>query len=125
MPPNSKYVRIDYIRNMFESQDKFENNSHNSYMNDVTFGSKLKELRLQRKLTQSELGKILCVSHDTISIWEKNKAQPDLDNLRKIAIIFDVTTDYLLSLETEHGTKTYEFEYEGKGTKLKHSEKKK
>lgn len=69
-------------------------------MNEVTFGSRLKELRRSRKLTQAGLGKILYVSHDTISIWERNKAEPSLDSLRRIATFFNITIDYLLSLET-------------------------
>lgn len=77
-------------------------------MNEVTFGSRLKELRRSRKLTQAGLGKILYVSHDTISIWEHNRAEPSLDSLKRIAIVFNVTTDYLLDLKIRYETKTHE-----------------
>ena len=64
-----------------------------------TFGKKLKELRLEKKLTQEILSKDLNVSFNTISDWELKKHEPDFDMLIKIAKYFNVSTDYLLGLE--------------------------
>jgi transcriptional regulator with XRE-family HTH domain len=47
------------------------------------------------------------MSKNQIHYWIKNKAEPDLETLKKIALYFNVTTDYLLGLENEDGTKTY------------------
>ncbi len=63
------------------------------------FGKRLKELRLEKGLTQQRLGKIFNLCHQTISSWEKGLREPNLDDLLKIAKFFDVSVDYLLGLE--------------------------
>ena len=68
-------------------------------MKNNEFGKKLKELRLEKKLSQRELGKILNVCNQTVSFWETGSREPDLDNLRNIASFFGVSTDYLLALK--------------------------
>jgi len=65
----------------------------------MNFGEILKELRKERKLTQTELASHLCTTQDSISLWELGKSYPDIPTLIKIAKFFDVTTDYLLGLE--------------------------
>ena len=47
-----------------------------------TLGSRIKELRLERKITGDELGKILGISKSTISLYEHNKSTPD-DAIKK------------------------------------------
>ena len=63
------------------------------------FAKRLKELRLENELTQSEFGELLNVSQDTISLWENNKSYPSIDYLYKICKHFSVSADYLLNLE--------------------------
>lgn len=66
-----------------------------------SFGSKLKELRLQAKLTQEELAYSLNEKYDlneskaTISQFENNKRVPDLERIVNIADFFGVTLDTL------------------------------
>lgn len=62
------------------------------------FKERLKQLRLERQLSQSELAKNLGVSQRSISSWETGFRQPDFDTLERIARFFEVTTDYLLGL---------------------------
>lgn len=69
-------------------------------------GKKIKELRKENKLTQEQLGKMLNLTQDSISLWEKGKAIPDTQYIVALAIIFKVSTDYLLGLEDEAGMKT-------------------
>lgn len=76
---------------------------------NISFGKKLKELRIEKKLTQQELSKIFNVSKTTICQWETHKQEANLDDVVKIATFFDVTTDYLLGLENEDGTKRTNF----------------
>ena len=64
-------------------------------MNKEAFAKKLKELRLQSKMTQSELGNRLYVSKQAVSKWETGKAIPDIDLLIDIAKIFNVSVDYI------------------------------
>lgn len=65
----------------------------------ILFHEKMKELRDDRGLSQTELAKALGVSQRSISSWETGFRQPDFDTLEKIAKYFGVTTDYLLGLQ--------------------------
>ena len=56
----------------------------------------LKELRKNRKMTQADLSKALSISPSSVGMWEQGRREPDLDNLNRIADLFNVSTDYLL-----------------------------
>lgn len=60
------------------------------------FPQRLKNLRKQKDLTQTELANLLNLSHGAIAMWETGKRQPDNDTLLRIADFFGVTVDYLL-----------------------------
>ncbi|MBN3405755.1 XRE family transcriptional regulator [Clostridium botulinum] len=60
------------------------------------FGDRLRELREEKQLTQEEFGKLLNVSRQAISSYEKGENEPTIDALVKIANIFNVSLDYLL-----------------------------
>ncbi|OAB31190.1 helix-turn-helix domain-containing protein [Paenibacillus macquariensis] len=62
----------------------------------MTFGNRLKTLRKQSKMTQKDLGNQLDVGEMTISGYESGSREPNFERLKKISIIFNVTTDYLL-----------------------------
>lgn len=55
--------------------------------------------RKKNGLTQGQLGDLLHVSAQAISKWENGQAEPGLDMLLKLAEIYHVSTDALLSLE--------------------------
>ncbi len=59
------------------------------------FGIRLKELRQEKEITQSELGKILNLSQRSISQYELGIRFPDEIILNLIADFFDVSLDYL------------------------------
>lgn len=63
---------------------------------EMYFGHKLREIRKDRNMTQAELGKLLGKTGATVCDWEKGKASPSLEELIRLADIFQVTTDYLL-----------------------------
>lgn len=65
-------------------------------MKNNQFGKKLKELRIEKNLSQRNLGEILSVCNQTVSFWESGNREPDLDAIVKIADFFDVSADYLL-----------------------------
>ena len=67
-------------------------------MNKV-FCIRLKELRLDKKMRQADLAKILHIAFNTISSWERGNSAPNIDELKIIAEFFEVSTDYLLGLE--------------------------
>lgn len=70
------------------------------YMSGNIFGSRLKELRTEKGLSQRQLGEALGFCNQTISFWESGQREPDLKALCSIATFFDVSIDYLLGLKT-------------------------
>ncbi len=59
------------------------------------FGERLKDLRLDKKMTQSGLAKLLNVSGNTVYAWETDKQEPSMSTLLKLSEIFEVSLDYL------------------------------
>lgn len=56
----------------------------------------LKQLRIQKDLSQKELAARLSLSPGTISNYENGIHEPDLDTLCRFADLYDVSLDYLL-----------------------------
>ena len=73
----------------------------------MKFNEKLKEIRTNKGYTQKNLYEILKVSPNCYASWEQGRTQPDIENIRKLCIIFEVSADYLLGLEDDLGNKTY------------------
>ena len=65
-------------------------------MKNNFFGIILKELRIEKGLSQRKFGENLGVCNQTVSFWESGSREPDMDTLIKIADFFDVSVDYLL-----------------------------
>ncbi|HER6148902.1 TPA: helix-turn-helix transcriptional regulator [Streptococcus pyogenes] len=62
-------------------------------------GDRIRKLREGRNMTQTELSEILGMkTYTTVSKWEKNENFPKGKDLKKLAEIFNVTSDYLLGL---------------------------
>lgn len=58
--------------------------------------NRIRQIRTTLQMKQSDLASRLNVKANTISNWENEKSFPDLDSLRKMAEIFDVSVDYIL-----------------------------
>ena len=65
----------------------------------MNIGKIIRELRLEKHLTQTELAQKLNTTQDSISLWELGKSLPDIATLVKLSKFFHVSTDYLLGLE--------------------------
>ncbi len=63
-----------------------------------TFGNKLKQLRIEKGLTQKESCKIFGVAESTISHYESDKRNPDHEFLIKCAQHYHVSIDWMLGL---------------------------
>jgi transcriptional regulator with XRE-family HTH domain len=59
-------------------------------------GDRLKKLRKGKGVEAQFIAKKLNVSKSTYSGYENNKSMPNYDILKKLADIFDCTTDFLL-----------------------------
>ncbi|MBO0456618.1 helix-turn-helix transcriptional regulator [Enterococcus hulanensis] len=62
-------------------------------------GEKIQMMRTEHDLSQKELAEKLGVSRQAIAKWETNRGIPDIENLKRIAQLFEVSIDYLVSEE--------------------------
>ena len=60
------------------------------------FGERLKEIRTEKHLKQTDIAKILNVSGNTVHAWETDKQELSLATLLKLSELLEVSTDYLL-----------------------------
>ncbi len=65
----------------------------------MAFSTILKHLRRKNDMTQEDLADTLGLTPQAISRWETDAAFPDSSVIRKLAYLFDVTTDYLLEVD--------------------------
>ena len=63
------------------------------------FFVRLKELRLKKGLTQTELGEKVGVKQNTFTNWENGKREPSFENLIKLADLLEVSLDSLFGRE--------------------------
>ncbi|MGG7178540.1 DUF3955 domain-containing protein [Clostridium paraputrificum] len=62
----------------------------------MDFGKQIKQLRLERNLTQEQMAKKLNISRQAISNWENNKNLPDLEMIITISKVFSLSLDKLI-----------------------------
>ena len=65
----------------------------------MSFGNKLVFAREKKNLTQKKLAELLDITPTRLNYWEKDKREPDVVMIKKIANILDTTGDFLLGLE--------------------------
>lgn len=63
------------------------------------FGLCLKELRINKGLTQKQVGEIVGVKERVISSYERNVGSPSVKTIKRLAFLFGVSVDYLLGIE--------------------------
>lgn len=64
----------------------------------MSFGQRLRLLRKEAQMTQSELAEQLMVSTQSVSKWECDSTMPDISQIVPLANILNVTTDCLLGV---------------------------
>lgn len=69
------------------------------------FSQRLGELIKASGKTQNSICDDLGVTKQKLSKWKNDYNEPCLDELAAIAAYFEVTTDYLVGLENEDGTR--------------------
>ena len=57
----------------------------------MNIGEAIKRLRLAKGWEQKELGFMLNVSNKTISSWERNRTEPNMDMIEKMCALFGCT----------------------------------
>ncbi|MDE6356742.1 MAG: helix-turn-helix domain-containing protein [Clostridia bacterium] len=64
----------------------------------LVFSERLKELRLEAKMTQQQIAERLKIKQSSYARYEYGNREPTLQTVTQIAKIFDVSCDYLLGL---------------------------
>ena len=67
-------------------------------VNNNIVAERIKEIRIENKLSQTKFGDILYVSQDTVSLWENGKSLPNAEQIIEICRRFNVSAYYLLGL---------------------------
>ena len=67
---------------------------------DHVVGETIKSLREQKSMTQAVLSKLLCITRSSVNAWEMGISVPSTQSLTELAEIFDVSTDFLLGLNS-------------------------
>ena len=62
------------------------------------FNERLKELRLEKQLSQKELADLLSTGQSSISAWERGDREPLAHQLVDLARVFECSIDYLLGI---------------------------
>ncbi len=59
------------------------------------FGERLREIRTEKHLKQSDIAAMLNVSGNAVHCWETDKQEPSMAMLLKLSEILEVSLDYL------------------------------
>lgn len=66
----------------------------------MSIGEKIKELRLEKGLSQLKLGKTIGVSQKAIDYWERNINEPKASYIISLVKLFDVSfDDFFIDIE--------------------------
>lgn len=68
---------------------------------ELSFGEKIKNLREELELNQTELGRKVQMTQRKISYIECDKYEPSIDDIRTLCKFFKVSADYLLNIENK------------------------
>ncbi|XMB68012.1 helix-turn-helix transcriptional regulator [Mycoplasmatota bacterium zrk1] len=76
-------------------------------MNNKIIGDFLLSLRKERSLTQSEIANLCNVSGQAVSKWERGESIPDVEILRKLSLLYNITINELLDGERKSRKENY------------------
>lgn len=65
----------------------------------MSLGEKIRELRINKNITQKQLADQLNVTTQAVSRWENDAVEPSVSTIKQMASIFNVSTDELLNQE--------------------------
>lgn len=71
----------------------------------MSLGEKLKQARKQRKLTQPDVEKLTGINYKTLSNWETDFYRPNVDDLKKLALLYNVSIDFLMEMPYNNNNK--------------------
>jgi len=63
----------------------------------MTIGEKIIHLRIVNNISQDELAKLVGVSRQSLSKWENDETQPQIENIKVLCDIFKISADELIN----------------------------
>ena len=66
---------------------------------NLSFGEKVRYLRENLNMNQTQLGEKLNMTQRKISYIERNKYEPSIEDIIALCRFFEVSSDYLLAIE--------------------------
>lgn len=70
---------------------------NNNKSMDKTFCTNLKNVRKECGLTQKHVAECLGVVESCYANWEQGRTEPNIEMLRKLCVIFDISVDELIN----------------------------
>lgn len=67
----------------------------------MEFGNRLKELLMEKGISQETLAKNIGVSQRAVSKWVNHQAEPTESSIVKCAAYFEVSADFILGIKDE------------------------
>lgn len=61
-----------------------------------TIGSRIKKIRIKNNLTRRELSNLTNIVEISLYVYENGLKDPNINQIKRIAISLNVTTDYIL-----------------------------
>lgn len=89
----------------------------------MKLNEKIIKLRKEQGLSQEEFGNKINVSRQAVSKWESEQTKPDIDKIKEIAKLFNVTYDYLLNDEIDEVINVSKESEENQNKKVKKKNK--
>ena len=78
-------------------------------MNNTRIGENIRRLRKEANMTQKDLADKLEISVSNITKYEKEQLEPNLNILKKLGEVFNISADELLNSDTKTTTLSDDF----------------
>ena len=65
---------------------------------EISFGEKIRQLREDMDITQTQFGKKVNMTQRKVSYMENGTYEPSISDIKEICLFFNVSADYLLGL---------------------------
>ena len=75
------------------------------------FSERIRGLRMEKGLSQTQLAAVLDRGDSAIRMWELGKSKPDMDTSIKLSSVFGVTLDYIFGLSDDKFPAPEQFDY--------------
>lgn len=65
----------------------------------IRTADRIKELRMNKNLSQTDLAKAMYVTRSSVNAWEMGISIPSTEKIMELASFFHVTTDYIMGAD--------------------------